>query len=91
MATNYKDIHKHFQEHLTEKSSKKTTKKKLRWVHIAIANAKRNFSGVNHKVDANYLQNYLDEFTYKLNRRFCKDLFERVFIAGVYPYWYKSA
>lgn len=91
MATNYKDIHKHVQEHLTEKSSKETTKKKLRWVHIAIANAKRNFSGVNHKVDVNYLQNYLDEFTYKLNRRFCKDLFERVFIAGVFPYWYKSA
>ncbi|MBP8041746.1 MAG: IS1595 family transposase, partial [Bacteroidales bacterium] len=38
----------------------------------------------------NYLQNYLNEFIYKLNRRFNGDLFERVIIAAVFPYWYKS-
>jgi hypothetical protein len=91
MATNYTDIHKFVEDHIVEKSSKGTTKKTLRWVHIAISNAKRNFLGVYHKINANYLQNYLDEFVYKLNRRHGQDLFERVFVAAVFPYWYNSA
>lgn len=91
MATNYTDIHKLVDDHVIEKSSKETTAKTLKWVHIAISNAKRTFLGVYHKVNAAYLQNYLDEFSYKLNRRYCRDLFERVFIAAVFPYWYKSA
>lgn len=91
MATNYSDIHKIVDEHVTEKSSRETTVKTLKWVHIAISNAKRTFLGVYHKINAEYLQNYLDEFSYKLNRRYCHDLFERVFIAAVFPYWYKSA
>ncbi len=44
-----------------------------------------------HKMSSNYLQNYLNEFTYKLNRRNFADLFERVIIAAVFPYWYESA
>jgi len=90
-ATNYVGIRKLEMEHIVEKSSKKTTVKTLKWVHIAISNAKRAFLGVYHKIDSKYLQNYLDEFSYKLNRRYFKNLFERVFIAGVFPYWYKCA
>ena len=90
MATNYIDIHKIVEEHITEKSSKETTAKTLKWVHIAISNAKRNFLGVHHKINTDYLQNYLNEFVYKLNRRYMNDLFERVFVAAVFPYWYKS-
>jgi hypothetical protein len=34
-----------------------------------------------------YLQNYLNEFVYKLNRRyFGEKLFERLIIASVHPY-----
>jgi len=34
-----------------------------------------------------YLQNYLNEFVYKLNRRyFGNRLFDRLIIAGIYPY-----
>jgi hypothetical protein len=59
----------------------------LKWVHIAISNAKRNFLGVYHKINGEYLQKYLDEFVYKHNRRYFKSIFERLVVASVYPYW----
>lgn len=60
----------------------------LPWVHIAISNAKRNFLNNFHHVDSAYLQNYLDEFTYKLNRRFFGDkIFERLLIACTVFSW----
>ncbi|PIE49153.1 MAG: IS1595 family transposase, partial [Flavobacteriales bacterium] len=38
-----------------------------------------------------YLQNYLDEFCYKLNRRyFGENLFDRLVMAVTHQYWYKS-
>ncbi len=46
----------------------KSTKTTLKWVHIIIANAKRTLLGIYHKIKGKYLQLYLDEFTYKLNR-----------------------
>jgi hypothetical protein len=70
--------------HLTEKSSNEVTKTTLKWVHIAISNAKRAFLGVYHKMKGIYLQNYLDEFCYKLNRRYFKHrLFDRVALAVI--------
>lgn len=59
----------------------------LKWVHIAISNTKRNFLGIYHKINGRYLQYYLDEFVYKLNRRNFKSIFERLVVASVYPYW----
>lgn len=79
-STSYIDIADFVEAHLTEKSSNEVTKTTLKWVHIAISNAKRAFLGVYHKMKGIYLQNYLDEFCYKLNRRyfkhrhFCKSL-----------------
>ena len=77
---------------ITEVSSKhikkivppKDASKVLPWVHTMISNAKRNLLGMNHKIKDIYLQNYLDEFCYKTNRRyFGKDLFERLTIAAL--------
>ena len=65
--------------HLAEKSNKLTTVAMLKWVHITISNAKRNLLG-------EYLQNYLDEFVYELNRGCFKSIFERLVVASVYPY-----
>ena len=69
--------------HIMEKSSPETTNSTLRWVHIAIANAKRNFLGIYHKIKREFLQNYLDEFVYKLNRRYFKSIFERLVVASL--------
>jgi len=56
--------------HVTEYSSKQTTNEVLKWVHIVITNAKNMCKGVFHKMNREFLQNYLNEFCYKLNRRY---------------------
>lgn len=63
--------------------------KKLPWVHTVISNAKRGFLGVHHSIGKAYLQNYLNEYCYKLNRRnFDSDLFDRMITAGANDTWY---
>jgi transposase-like protein len=42
----------------------------LPWVHIAIGNLKAFLLGTFHGVTGNYLQEYLNEFCYRYNRRF---------------------
>jgi hypothetical protein len=62
---------------------------KLPWVHTIIANSKRNLLGVHHSIGKAFLQNYLNEFVYKLNRRtFSSDLFDRLILAGLHDTWY---
>jgi len=82
-STSYLNISDIIEAHVMEKSSKETTVTTLRWVHIAISNAKRNFLGIYYKIKRKYLQNYLNEFVYKLNRRYFKSIFERLVIAGL--------
>jgi hypothetical protein len=68
--------------HMTEKSNKQTTKETLKGLDITISNAKRNFTGNYHKIKKKYLQLYLNEFVYKLNRRyFGERIFDRLVIA----------
>ncbi|MFT5619383.1 MAG: hypothetical protein ACI85I_002626, partial [Arenicella sp.] len=48
----------------------------------AIGNAKKVLKGIHQQTQPEYLQNYLDEFCYKLNRRyFGNDIFDRILIA----------
>ena len=83
-STSYVDIADFVELHIIEKSSKETTEETLKWVHIAISNAKRNLLGNYHKIKRKYLQLYLNEFIYKLNRRYFGDrLFERLIIANI--------
>jgi hypothetical protein len=54
---------------------------KLPWVHSAIGNLKRVLQGIFHHIRPEYLQNYIDEFCYKLNRRyFGNAIFQRALI-----------
>jgi len=88
-STSYVDISEYVDVHVTEKSTKESTVKSLPWVHIAISNAKRTLLGIYHKIKGKYLQLYLDEFCYKLNRRyFGERLFDRLAIAVADNYWY---
>lgn len=87
-STSYFDIANYVEVHVSEKSTAETTKTTLQWVHIAISNAKRTLLGIYHKIKGKYLQLYLDEFCYKLNRRYFGDkLFDRLAIAGAINYW----
>lgn len=83
-STSYINIADYVELHITEKSNEQTTKETLKWVHIAISNAKRNFTGTYHKIKRKYLQLYLNEFVYKLNRRyFGGRIFDRLVIASI--------
>lgn len=56
----------------------------LPWVHSAIGNAKKILQGIHHSNQNDYLQNYLNEFCYKYNRRyFGEKMFDRLLIACI--------
>jgi len=81
-STSYEDFSKMFDTHVSFKSDKATTKTTLKWVHITISNVKRNLLGVYHMISGEYLQNYLNEFCYRLNRRyFAENIYDRMIIA----------
>ncbi len=68
---------------------KKEVSKLFPWVHIAISNAKKMCLGVHHSINKAYMQNYLNEFCYKFNRRYYgAKLLERLLIAAVQKPWY---
>lgn len=90
-STSYVDIADFVEAHYSEKSDKTTAVTTLQWVHINISNAKRNFLGIYHQISGKNLQRYLNEFCYKVNRRyFGKQLFERALIAMATQFWYVS-
>ena len=45
-STSYVDICDYVEIHSMEKSTTKTTKSTLKWVHVAISNAKRTLLGI---------------------------------------------
>jgi hypothetical protein len=63
--------------------------KVMPWVHIAISNAKKICLGIHHSIKRGYMQNYLNEFCYKFNRRYFGDrLFDRLMVACLESAWY---
>ena len=81
----YLNLEKMVEKPIKVKSSASTTKGDENWVHLAISNLKRNLPGIYHMISEKYLQNYLDEFVYKLKRRyFGEKLFYRPIIAPIY-------
>lgn len=83
-STSYVDIADYIEMHVTEKSTKESTKETLRWVYIFISNAQHNLLGNYHKIKVKYLQSYLNEFVYKVNRRyFGEQVFDRVVVAAI--------
>ena len=61
--------------------------KMMPWVHTAISNAKRLLLDVHHRIDDDFLQNYLNEFCYKFNRRYFNNLFDRLMVAAISYRW----
>lgn len=78
----YKALEKEFENMVAEKVPSKQAHIQLPWVHTAIGNAKKVLQGIHQHVKPEYLQNYLDEFCYKLNRRyFGQAIFDRILLA----------
>lgn len=66
---------------------KNEVSKVLPWVHTTISNAKRLLLDVHHRIDDDFLQNYLNEFCYKLNRRYFNNLFDRLLSVASSTRW----
>lgn len=80
----YNKLGENFAEHeMVIAENKKEVSTLLPWVHTVISNAKRNLLGIHHMIGEDYLQNYLNEYCYKFNRRyFGEKLFDRLLIAS---------
>lgn len=86
----YSGLAQSFHKHTAVNLSKLgvSADKLLPWVHIMISNAKRWFLGTYHMIGEKYLQNYLNEFCFKQNRRHMHEhLFDRLINAAVNYQW----
>lgn len=84
-----KDICKLHVEIAVEDKTK--VSKTFPWVHTAISNAKKKLLGLHHHVKDIYMQNCLNEFCYKFNRRyFGIRLFDRLMVAAISGAWFKA-
>ena len=81
-STGYVDLKNLVDVHVSFKSDYEGVNE-LKWVHIAIANAKRTLLGIYHVIKEKYLQYYLDEFCFKLNRRYSSNLFDNLVLSVV--------
>ncbi len=85
-SNSYSDLKVNYihQPTVTTKSEKN---KLLPWVHTIISNAKRLLLDVHHRIDDDFLQNYLNEYCFKVNRRYFSCIFDRLLIACVSFRW----
>ena len=68
--TSYRVLDKIAKKHIAVIVKNKTEVTKIfPWVHIAISNVRKKILGLHHSVKDTYMQNYLNEFCYKFNRR----------------------
>lgn len=83
-STSYVDLKEFVPKHNARVIPKQKVGEVLPWVHISISNAKRQLLNTFHNIKPEFLQNYLDEFCYKFNRRYYGEaLFGRLLIACV--------
>lgn len=83
-STSYVKLKSILKEHNHKVVSKGKIGEALPWVHIAISNAKRILLDMYHGIKPEFLQNYLNEFCYKFNRRYFGEvLFERLLMVSV--------
>ncbi|TNE82069.1 MAG: IS1595 family transposase [Bacteroidetes bacterium] len=69
-GTEFKRMNEVAEKHVQVKSNKENNDKHLPWVGIVTANLKRFLLGTYHSVSPKYLNRYLAEFSYRLNRRY---------------------
>lgn len=62
-----------FATHIPKVTPSEMVDEWLPWVHIAIANLKRFLLGTFHGISQHYVQEYLNEFCYRFNRRFWEE------------------
>ena len=87
--TSFKRLHEQVGKHKPVNVERVPASKALPWVHVAISNSKRTLLSTYHRINGEYLQNYLNEFCYRLNRRYIKsNIFERLLAVVVIMTWF---
>jgi len=85
-STSYVDLKKTY-IHNPEVVCKEEASNSLPWVHVIISNAKRLLLDIHHRIDSDFLGNYLNEYLFKLNRRYSKCIFKNVLESAVRYRW----
>lgn len=86
--TAYKDLEMDYESHTPHNTKKVEITKVLPWVHTAITNMKGAIYNVYKGITESYMQNYMDEFCFKFNRRyFGTNIFDRLVISAVSYRW----
>lgn len=86
--TAYTNLKNLVAEHEPHNMKKECPGKILPWVHKAISNSKSIIIAIHHGVSDAYMQNYLNEYCFKYNRRnFGEKLFNRLLICSVLYTW----
>ena len=84
----YKGLEAFFHEHIAIVCPPQEASNLLPWVHLVISNVKRKLLDIHHCISEKHLQLYLDEFCYKLNRRyFGLNVFDRILNTCVAIKW----
>ncbi len=84
-SKSHKGLKKMVKRHVAITLPGKEGSKILPWVHTAISNAKAILLATYHGISEGYIQNYLSEFCYKLNRRYHgSKVFDRLVLAATY-------
>jgi|SRR5690554_67087 len=89
----YKSLAKKGFQIEVKKFNPKTDPDHLKWLHTIVSNAKAFIGGTFHGLDSKYLQFYLNEFSYRFNRRnFKSNIFNRLLFCCVFtkPIFYSE-
>ena len=82
-STSYVNLINLFEYNKQKLSNSLENKIDLKWVNISISNLKRFLLGIYHVVKEKYVQHYLDEFCFKLNRRNHPNKFENLLLNSI--------
>lgn len=79
-SSGYVNLKNYFEENIQELAMTFENKFDMKWINITTSNLKRNLLGIYHVVKTKYLQFYLDEFCFRLNRRNHTNMFNNLLL-----------
>ncbi|MFN9353145.1 MAG: transposase [Chitinophagales bacterium] len=79
-SSSYVNLKNYFEENIQTISEELKSKIDLKWINVNISNLKRFLLGIYHVVKERYLQEYLNEFAFKLNRRNYTNKFDNLLL-----------
>jgi len=82
-SSEHVNLKTYFEDNIQELSMSLQNLLDMKWVNITTANLKRFLLGIYHTIKEKYIQYYLDEFCYKLNRRKHPNMFENLLLNSI--------